>query len=591
MIPEEIINEIRERSDIVELIGSVIDLKKSGSNFKALCPFHGEKTPSFMVSPEKQIYHCFGCGKGGNIFGFLMEYEGISFVEATKRLADRVGIDVVKYLGSSERRGKLDPFYHAMEFAGKYYKESLNERKTGRNAREYLEKRGIGKDMAELFGIGFAPPGWDGFYKASSKEGLSRDILLKLKLVLRSRGGSGYRDYFRNRIIYPISTVTDRLVGLAGRVLDGNEPKYLNTVESPIYSKGKILYGLNKARDHIRKTKTAILVEGYMDFLILWKAGFRNVAAVCGTSFTKEQSRLLARYAKRVYIINDGDRAGVRAAVRAADQLLAEGVRSKIVTLPEDEDPDSFVTRRGADALSELMESASDYFIYLSEVVGGGKETASRKSQVLKHLVGSISNVDDEIDREVYLQEVADIFSIPADTLRGQIETKGERRAERPARAPDGDRVRRNQKLLFRFGLENERYASTIVNNLLEDDIQGEDFRGYFLALKEAVEKGLDFTKAEFFGRFKEQGVSELATEIAFMDMPPGPVDDLLNDTLIWLKRLALRREMRMMKDRIEEIRSDPGKESSEEEIEIAEAYRKIAKELKKIGLQGGKNL
>lgn len=591
MIPPEKIDEIRERTDIVKVIGSLLDLKQAGRNFKALCPFHREKTPSFVVSPEKQIYRCFGCGKGGNVFGFLMEYEGISFVEAVKRLAEDAGVNITEYLRGGGSRRRLDPFYHAMEFAGDYYRGVLENGKQGRYVSEYLKKRGISEEISEKFKLGLAPPGWDNLYRTATAEGIDREILIKLKLVLRSRGGSGYRDYFRNRLIFPIFNVTGRTVGLAGRVLDSSEPKYLNTVESPIYSKRRILYGLNYSRDYIRKSKTAILVEGYMDLLMLWKAGFRDVCAVCGTSFTPEQSRLLARYAKRVYIINDGDRAGVKAAVRAADQLIIEGLEPRIVVLPEGEDPDSFVKEKGADTLKELIRSASDYFRYLKGLAGEGGENRFRRGQVIKHLVSTVSGIEDSVDRDLCLQDISELFDIPVGNLRQQIRKGRKSRNTRQIQINSREKAGDNEKLLFRLGLEKREFAEKILKNLLEDDLEGELLRKYFQFFKEAVEDGVDVKNAEFFGRISDSEVAELAAEIAFMDIPPGPGGKLLNDTLLWIKRHALRKEMEMMKERIESIRSDQETESSREEIEIAEAYRRVASELKNLGLQGGKSL
>ncbi|MDZ7860153.1 MAG: DNA primase [Candidatus Krumholzibacteriota bacterium] len=586
MIPEEKINEIRDRSDIVDVIGSVLDLKKSGMNFKALCPFHDEKTPSFVVSPDKQIYHCFGCGKGGNVFSFLMDYEGVSFIEAARKLAAKLGIDIDVYLNKGKSRKRLDPLYNALNYTEKYYKRMLLRTESGKNAVEYLNKRGIDNNLIEDFNLGFAPPGWDSLYKSSAEDGLSRDILLKLKLVMRSRGG--YRDYFRNRIIYPIYTLTNRTVGFAGRVLDKSEPKYLNTSESPVYSKGKILYGLNKSKKFIRKSKTALLVEGYMDLLMLWKAGFRNVCAVCGTSFTKEQARLLARYAKRVYIINDGDRAGMLAAVRSADQLLIEGLTIKIVVLPRGEDPDSYVDKNGADAFRSLLNSADDYFVYLSKISKKGKEQRARKSRIIKHLIDTVSLVRDRVDRNLYLQEISDIFNIPLDDLRAGFKPGKRRKKKQETKKSFDNKVAQNQKLLFSIGLKNERSAKRILNNLLEDDLKGEVFRKYYRCFQEAVKNGVELNSAEFFGKIKDPELSGLATQIAFIQPPPGPAEKLLDDTLLWLKRLALRREMVMMKERLDELHSISGTGNSAEEIEIAEAYRKIARELGKLGLQGG---
>ncbi len=588
MIPEEKINDIRDRTDIVDLIGSVLDLKRTGTNFKALCPFHGEKTPSFVVSPDKQIYHCFGCGKGGNVFSFLMEYEGVSFVEAVRKLAANLGIDIDKYMKKGEGRKKLDPYYNAIDFVGKYYKRMLSEAAGSKDALEYLKKRGVDDNLINEFHIGFAPSGWDNLYKAASEAGLSREILSKLRLVMRSRSGSGYRDYFRNRIIYPIYTLSDRMVGFAGRVLDKSEPKYLNTTESPVYSKGKILYGLNQSKKYIRKSRTALLVEGYMDFLMLWKAGFRNVCAVCGTSFTTDQARLLARYAKRVYIINDGDRAGMLAAVKSADQLLIESITVKIAVLPQGEDPDSYIVKAGADSFRELLEFADDYFLYLSKVSRKGIDQRSRKSKIVKHLIDSVSHVRDRVDRELYLQEISDLFRIPLEDLRAGIKPKKRGKKKIEIETSFNDKVSENQRLLFSFGLKKKSYAERIIDNLLEDDLEGEVFRDYYRDFKRAVKDGVDLNSAEFFGRFKDPVLSEMATQIAFVKLPPGPVEKLLDDTLLWLKRLALRREMVMMKERIDQLHSASGTGNSAEEIEIAEAYRKVARELGKLGLQGG---
>jgi DNA primase len=263
MIPQKIIEEIRERTDIVQLIGSYLDLKKAGRNFKALCPFHAEKTASFMVNPEKQIYHCFGCGKGGNAFHFLMDYEGIGFIESVEKLGKELGIDIGRYSAGGDRKEKLEPYYRAMEFAVRYYQDMLSESQGAETARNYLERREIDRKAIEEFSIGFAPTGWDNLYRAAMEATISRDILLELNLIMRSRGGSGYRDYFRNRVIFPIESLSNRFVGLAGRVLDDSEPKYLNTMESPIYYKGKMLYGINHSKDGIRKSGIALIVEGY----------------------------------------------------------------------------------------------------------------------------------------------------------------------------------------------------------------------------------------------------------------------------------------------------------------------------------------
>lgn len=584
MIPQNVIDEIRDRTDIVQVIGAVLDLKKAGRNYKALCPFHGEKTPSFMVSPEKQIYHCFGCGKGGNVFQFLMEYDGSSFVEAVRRLGKELGIDVDRYVVPGGDRARLDPYYRAMEYTARFYGSLLREAPEAEHARTYLTEREIGEDIIEQFQIGFAPTGWDRYYRAAAAAGMEKDILLKLSLIMKGRGG--FRDYFRNRVIFPISTVSKRVVGMAGRVLDDSEPKYLNSMESPIYHKSKILYGLGFSREGIKKEATAILVEGYIDYLTLWSKGFRNICAVCGTSLTEEQTRLLARYTKRVYIINDGDRAGVRAAVRAADQLLIEGLEAQIVFLPEGEDPDSFVKKHGAEALRRLVSSAPHYFEYLQWESQRGDRTVYRKDQIVRHLLGTVSRTRDEISRELYVQEIGRLFEIPVETLRSGLKKtkRGAPAVERPR--SDSSKREKVQKQLFRIGLEDERYARMIVENLFEEDLVGRLYRAFYKALDLAFKNNIDITSPDFTGGIEDGELSNLVSEIALMPNPPGPMDDMLTDTIIWLKRASLRDEMEVMKKRLSELQRNPALGAPGEEIAIAEAYRKIAKELGNVSLK-----
>jgi len=588
MIPQNVIEDIRSRTDIVLLIGSYLDLKKAGRNFKALCPFHGEKTPSFMVNPEKQIYHCFGCGKGGNAFHFLMEYEGVGFIEAVERLAKDAGVDVNRYAAGGDRKEKLEPYYRAVEFAARFYAKMLGEAQGAEAARKYLERREIDPEIIEEFVLGFAPSGWDAFYRAAMDAGIPRDILLELNLIMKSRGGSGYRDYFRNRVIFPIESLSSRFVGLAGRVLDDSEPKYLNTMESPIYYKGKMLYGLNHSKEGIRKSGTAIIVEGYMDYLMLWKNGFRNVCAVCGTSFTQDQGRLLARYANRVYIINDGDRAGIRASVRAADELVIVGLDSNVIILPEGEDPDSFVRKKGAEELRNYMHSAPDYFAFLKKEALDGTRTTYRKTQVIRHLLETLSSVSDRVRLELYLQEVSSLFDVPVSTLRSGLKTR--RKEEKaPEKLPGEESLRHKyQKMLFRLGLEDTRFSRMILDNLDIGDLEGTLFMDYYKALDSALENHIDIRSSAFTGSIEDPELGRLASEIALLQLPPGPQEEFLTDTLIWLKKEALKEELELMKKRLRALETEHGEHVDEEMREITKAYRELSRRLRERRSQGG---
>lgn len=591
MIPQKVIEDIRERTDIVQLVGQFLDLRKAGRNYKALCPFHGEKTPSFMVHPEKQIFHCFGCGKGGNVFQFLMDYEGIGFVEAVEKLGRSLGIDVAKFSGAGERKEKLEPYYRAMEFAARFYRKALLEAKEAGDARAYLERRGITSVEREEFSLGWAPSGWDGLYRAAMEAGIARETLLELCLVMKSKGGGGYRDYFRNRVIFPIESLSNRFIGLAGRVLDDSEPKYLNTAESPIYYKGKILYGLNHSKDGIRKTATAIIVEGYMDYLMLWKNGFRNVCAVCGTSFTQDQGRLLARYANHIYIMNDGDRAGVRASVRAADELTIVGLESSIVSLPEGEDPDSFVRKKGADELRSMMQSAPNYFAFLKKEALSGERTTYRKSQVIRHLLETLASVTDGVRRDLLLQEIAGLFDVSIETLRAGAPAKS-RKEEPPVTAetrPSRESRRREiQKTLFRLALEDERYARIVVERLDIGDLEGTIFMEYYRALDAAIRGGVDVRSPAFTAGIEDAELSKLASEIALGDLPPGPHEGYLADALVWLRKEALKEELETMKERLRALEASGAQGAKEEMRSIAKMYEELSRRIKTLKSEGG---
>ncbi len=591
MIPQSVIDDIRERTDIVQLIGQFLDLKRAGRNFKALCPFHGEKTPSFMVHPEKQIYHCFGCGKGGNVFRFLMEYEGIGFIEAVEKLGRSLGVDVDKYSTGGDRKEKLEPYYRAMEFAARFYRKALIESKEAQPARDYLARREIGAGEQEEFTLGCAPSSWDGLYRAAMEAGIPREILLDLSLIVKSRGGSGYRDYFRNRVIFPIEALSDRYIGLAGRVLDSSEPKYLNTAESPIYYKGKILYGLNHSKDAIRQSSSAVIVEGYMDYLMLWKNGFRNVCAVCGTSFTRDQGRLLARYANRVYIINDGDQAGMRASVRAADELLVVGLESSVVALPEGEDPDSYVRKKGADELRALMRSAPPYFAFLKQEALSGERTTYRKGRVIGHLLEAVSSVTDSVRRELLLQEIAGLFEVPVETLRTGLSAKGRRESAPavPAAVPARQSRRQEiQKTLFRLGLEDERFSRMIVERLAVSDLEGTLFMDYLAALDAAVREGVDVRGSAFIAGIEDAELAKLASEIALWELPPGPHEEFLKDSIVWLRKEALKEDLEKMKERVRALEASGTPEANVEMRALTKAYEDLSRRLRVLKSEGG---
>jgi len=350
-IPPDIVARVREASDIVEVISRFLPLKKQGKRYVALCPFHSEKAPSFSVSPDKQLYYCFGCQAGGNVISFLMAHEKMEFTEAVKYLADSAGIKIPEKRETQKETERKAELWQANNLALDYFSRCLRNERVGKPARSYLAKRGITDETIKAFGIGYAADRWDGLIKFAKSKGFDLKILEEAHLLQRSEKSGDLFDFFRGRLIFPIHAISGKILGFGGRASkEEQQPKYLNSPESPIYQKRTVLYGLYHAKDNIEKKRAAILVEGYTDLVSLYQGGFENVAAVSGTAFTLEQARLLSRFADEVFVLFDSDQAGSSAALRSVEHLFAAGLEVKLIALPAGEDPDSLIRGRGPKA-------------------------------------------------------------------------------------------------------------------------------------------------------------------------------------------------------------------------------------------------
>ena len=436
-IPEQLIEDIKAANDIVDVISERIRTKKAGRNYKAVCPFHDEKTPSFNINPERQIYHCFGCGVGGNVITFLMEYEKIGFLDAVRELAQRAGISIPK--GDGRAGAAEDPVYAANAMALRYFRECLAGPE-GDAARAYWQGRGISDEMTEMFQIGCAKPGWDGLLKRAQKEGVPPSVLEEAGLVIE-RDKGGYYDRFRDRLVFPLLWTGGRVVGFGGRALDDSEPKYLNSPETRVYHKGHYLYGLAQARPALRASREAILVEGYMDTLSLYEAGFHNVVASAGTALTIEQARILSRYADRVFVAYDGDSAGIAAATKAAELLVRLGVKVRIAGFPDGADPDSFVRQSGADAMKEELSQARDFIDFLLAV--SPPATAEDREKAARELLETVASIEDPIKADLMLEKIARSLSIDRGALTRALEARKASASRRPAARADRAQGRR----------------------------------------------------------------------------------------------------------------------------------------------------
>ncbi len=426
MIPDDQVEEVRARADIVQVIGDIVPLKKSGKDYKACCPFHDEKTPSFFVVPAKGFYKCFGCGESGDAFAFLMKRLGLSFVDAVKHVAASSGVEIREV-----NRGEIgeDPFRHFYEanaFARMFFQDSLWDETAGHSAVAYLEERGIGRETAERFGLGYAPDAWRGLHEAASHHGIGEEVLIEVGLVTRSDKRKDPYDRFRDRIIFPIESLSGKVVGFGGRVLGvGREgsPKYVNSPESPIYHKGQVLYGLSWAKNEIRRRETALVVEGYMDVVSLAAAGFGNAIAPLGTAVTPDQVALLRRYASRVHLLFDSDAAGLKATFRAADLLLAGGVHPSVVTFPPGEDPDSIVHSEGAAALQGHIDGAVDVLDRKLQILEEHDHFRSieHTRAAIDRLLPTLRAVQDPTLRDIYVAKVSERTGVRRDTLEAEL--------------------------------------------------------------------------------------------------------------------------------------------------------------------------
>lgn len=421
-ISESKINEIRERTDIVELISQYVSLKHSGANHTGLCPFHSEKTPSFSVNSARQFFHCFGCGVGGDVFSFLMKTEGLVFPDAVRLLAERAGVELEEHIPTPEeeqRERQRERLYRVNEVAAAYFHRLLMELPAGEPARQYMKVRGYGRKASGEYQIGYALDSWDGLKIHLEEQGLAAEDARTLGLLRPGKQDRGDYDLFRGRLIFPVYDLSGRIVAFAGRVLDDSKPKYINSPESPVYHKGRILFGLYQARQAMRQCGEVLLVEGYFDQLALYRAGFPQVVATCGTALTPDHAQLLKRYVQKVVLLFDQDAAGKKATFKAMTVLQEEGIPAAVIELPKGEDPDSFLQKGGADAFRARLEkarSAMDFF--MEDVLAEAGNGIEQKVRAAEQIVEQISKLSSELEQDLYLKELAQRSGIDLEQLK-----------------------------------------------------------------------------------------------------------------------------------------------------------------------------
>ncbi|MFA6358560.1 MAG: DNA primase [Candidatus Omnitrophota bacterium] len=552
-IPENLLEDILSRVDLVEIISGYIPLKKAGRNFKANCPFHHEKTASFMVSPDRQIYHCFGCGESGNAFKFLMRHERMDFLEAVEMLAKKTGVmlpeqnnpEAIKAASLSSQIYKIN------ELSVNFYESNLQVQ-GAQTSREYLLNRGIKLETIKEFHLGLATSGWDGLINFLRSKNAPLSIMEKGGLILPKDAG-GYYDRFRNRIIFPIYDIRSRVVGFGARVLDGSLPKYINSPETSVYTKGKNLFGLNLSKDFIKDSDCVVIVEGYLDFIIPYQEGIKNIVASQGTALTLEQIKLLKRYTHNVVMIFDGDAAGEMATLRSLDILIDEGINVKIVPLPKGMDPDVFVRNQGSAVLKEKIEYACSFFDYKLSLLKNRYDIkdAYGKSKIASEMLSTINKFNNAILRGEYTKRLAEEIKIPEQYIleelnklkpvQGKYEVKDDLEQKKPTE------INPAEKLLIKFMLEEKELIQKVMQELSPSDFQDSRTAKIVQVMQDLVSQGKNIQPSLLMNYFNQDEASQLVCETMFMpELNDQEKEKAINDCIrrIKVNRLKSRREI-----------------------------------------------
>lgn len=547
-IPTSFIDELLVRVDIVDVIDSRVQLKKTGREYQACCPFHNEKTPSFTVSPDKQFYHCFGCGAHGSALGFLMEYEHLGFVEAVEELASGAGMEVPREAGKVFSEQSHNDLYGVMEKASQFYRQQLKHHEQTTRATDYLKGRGLTGEVAAAFELGFAPPGWDNLGAYLLKQGATETQLLQAGLIVKKDSG-GHYDRFRERIMFPIRDRRGRVVAFGGRQLGGDDgPKYLNSAETPIFHKGRELYGLFQARKAERKLERLVVVEGYMDVVALAQFGVRNAVATLGTATTREHLERLFRVVPQIVFCFDGDRAGRQAAWRALENalpVLSEGRQISFMFLPEGEDPDTLVRKEGKDGFEARVTNAtsfSDYFFgELSAAVDMG--SIDGRARLVEQARPLLEKLPEGVFRHMMAARLAEMARVDPSALGGLVTTG--RPASRP---PSRPAMVKGAPSTMRQAIQILLHRPVLVEHLGDGSVlQGLDQPGLPL-LKELVEllgKSPQLSCGAIVEHWRAQGKSEEAGHLAKLAGQPlmAPEDGLETEFVAVVAKLAALRD------------------------------------------------
>jgi DNA primase len=569
LIPEELIDEVQSRADVAEVIGRYVPLRRAGRHFKANCPFHKERTPSFMVNTEKQIFHCFGCGVGGNVFSFLMQHDRLTFPEAVRELAEHVGVRIPEQAAASGD-GSSEVLAALMEKICRYFERTLLEPSSGRSARAYLERRGVSAKAREAFRVGLAPAGWDGLLRAATSAGVPVAQLEAAGLIIKGKSGSHY-DRFRHRLIFPIMDARSRIVGFGGRSLEGQEPKYLNSPETALYTKGRHLFGLPQAKDAMVRLKTAVVVEGYFDCVVLWDAGVAHAVSPLGTAMTSDQARLLKRYVDDVVLAFDADAAGEQATLRGIDLLVEAGLQVRIASLPEGVDPDECVRSLGRERFERLLAEQSlnlfDFLVQTARRRLPGR-LAEDKVRAAQFVLPTIAKVPNAMLRREYVRLLADRLQLDESAVAEELTKVQPRPAVSsgtglpPPQDRPGAMMRTSgggsgaERMLTALVLDDPSRWERVEPPLAVDEIADPHLRAILLTACSLGAEGRAVTPAHVVSRLPHAAQGALVAELVELARATASKDAAFDEALRRVRAGVRRRELSNLRDQLREAQA-----------------------------------
>lgn len=628
MISPKTIDEIKSRMDVVEVVSDFVQLKKSGSNYKALSPFTQEKTPSFFVSPSKQIFKCFSTGKGGDAISFIMEVDGLSYIEGLKYLAKKYNVELEEELTSDEDQQKYnerESLFIILNFAKDYYKGLLWENEEGQAiGLSYFKERGFTEETIKAFDLGYSLDIWDGLIKATKDKQYNEDLLEKagLKIVKENRS----YDRFRGRVVFPIHNVTGKVIAFGARILKKaeNQPKYINSPETELYQKSKVLYGISQAKQEIRIEDNCYLVEGYTDVVSMYQNGVKNVVASSGTSLTEDQIKLISRYTSNVTVLFDGDKAGVKASLRGIDMLLEGDLNVRAVSFPDGEDPDSYAQKMSTSAFQNfLKEESVDFIVFKTDLlVKDTKNDPVRKAETIRDIVTSISKIPDPIKRTVYIKECSDLLDIDEAVLvteQNKILVREQRSSQTKAQQESVDELvseALDKPTIAKLGLEDaisvqERECIRMLLNYADQQVKDEEdndelFISYFLHELEDVafetpvyqeilqhfvvhlKEGQLVNQQVLMGKVSEDAQKQMIDILAdryeisslwhdkFKIIVPKEVDSLKKSAFTSVLRLKFRLVQKMIKANMEKLIEDKPDKNEEDILRMHNELKKL---------------